>query len=191
MTPDKSKVLLLGLGNDILTDDGVGLHIVREIRGRLHGREDIDVIDTCEMGLSLLDMLIDYPCLVLVDAVQTHQAPPGSLHEVGLDDLTILPLMAPHYFGIGEIMALGRQLGLKVPECVRIFAVEVMDPFTVNTRMTAPLHQAMPHLVETVMDAVLTMAETEPLAAGMERLCVTRSSGFEIGSENTCHPVQV
>ena len=54
---EKNKVLLLGLGNDILSDDGVGLHIVREIRNRLNGREDIDVIDTCEMGLSLLDMI--------------------------------------------------------------------------------------------------------------------------------------
>ena len=163
MSAKRAKVLLLGLGNDILTDDGVGLHIVREIRNRLNGRDDIDVIDTCEMGLSLLDMIVDYTDLVLVDAVQTRQSPPGTIQEITLGDMKILPLMAPHFFGIGEIMAMGRQLGMNVPVRVRIFAVEAGDPFTVNTRMTPPLELAMPHLVQTVMDAVLATAE--PVAA--------------------------
>lgn len=158
MNAIKPKVLLLGLGNDILSDDGVGLHIVREIRARLGGRGDIEVIDTCEMGLSLLDMIVDYENLVLVDAVQTRQAPPGTLQEIALDDMKILPLMAPHFFGIGEIMAMGRQLGMNVPRRVRIFAVEAGDPFTVNTQMTTPLIQALPSLVGAVMAAVLEMA---------------------------------
>jgi hydrogenase maturation protease len=166
MTSHTAKVILLGLGNDILSDDGVGLHIVREIRSRLEGRGDIDVIDTCEMGLSLLDMIVDYTDLVLVDAVQTHQVPPGTMREIALTDMKILPLMAPHFFGIGEIMALGRQLGMNVPSRVRIFAVEAGDPFTVNTRMTAPLDQAMPQLVETVMAAAVAMAEPAPMCSG-------------------------
>jgi hydrogenase maturation protease len=164
MTAIKSKVLLLGLGNDILSDDGVGLHIVREIRTRLSGSEGIDTIDTCEMGLSLLDMIVDYECLVLVDAVQTRQVPPGTIQEITLDDMKILPLMAPHFFGIGEIMAMGRQLGMNVPGRVRIFAIEAGDPFTVSIRMTAPLNDAMPQLVSTVLDAALAMVR-EPAGA--------------------------
>jgi hydrogenase maturation protease len=154
MSDPNPKILLLGLGNDILTDDAVGLNIAREIRRRLPDRAHVEVKDTCEMGLSLLDYIVGYRDLVLVDAVQTGQAPPGFLHEVGLDDLKVLPGMSPHFLGIGEILALGRVLSMDVPKRVKVFAVEVADPLTLGTQITPALRQAMPSIIERVMAAV-------------------------------------
>jgi len=75
------KVLVLGLGNDILGDDAVGLNIAREIRKRLSASDPMEVRETCEMGLSLLDDIVGFEELVLLDAVQTGRAPPGFVHE--------------------------------------------------------------------------------------------------------------
>ena len=153
------RLLVLGLGNDILCDDAIGLHVVRELRRRLAASTNIEVMETAEMGLSLLDFIVGYEALVLVDAVQTGQAPPGFLHELDGSDLKALPGGSPHFLGVGEMLALGRKLGLKMPDQVRIFAIEVADPFTVSTQMTPTLEQALPGLVAHVRDLCFGLAE--------------------------------
>jgi hydrogenase maturation protease len=161
MTSERQRpILLLGLGNDILTDDAVGLHIVREVRRRLGEWPACEACECEEMGLSLLDYIVGYRDLVLVDAVQTRQAPPGYLHEVGMDDLKILPVMTPHFLGIGEILALGRKLDLPMPGRVRIFAVEVENPFTLGTSMTPVIQSALPGVVDRLLGVLRELAGT-------------------------------
>ena len=106
--------LVLGLGNDILCDDAIGLNIVRELRSRLAGVDGVDVKETMEMGLALLDFIVGYRRLILIDSVQTGQSPPGFLHEMEGADLKILPARTPHFLGVGETLALGRMLGMPV-----------------------------------------------------------------------------
>ena len=152
------RLLLLGLGNDILTDDAIGLVVVREVSRRLTGLEGVEAKECVEMGLALLDFIVGWRELVVVDAVQTGQAPPGHVHEVDCLGLKTLRGAAPHFFGVGEALALGKELGLSMPNEVRIFAVEVADPFTMGTELTAALRAALPSIVERVTNAVLAHA---------------------------------
>ena len=151
-----SKTLLLGLGNDILTDDAIGLRIAAALRERFADEEDITVAETAEMGLSLLDFIAGFDTLVLVDAIQTPKATPGFVHEIEGDDLQTVPAISPHFLGVGETLALGRKLGLSVPRKVKIFAVEVQDPFTVGTQLTPALQAALPFIVEQIAKVVRT-----------------------------------
>lgn len=112
------------------------------------------------MGLSLLDFITGYDGLVVVDAVQTGQMPPGAMQEIDLESIQVLPATAPHFLGLGEIFALARELGLPMPSRVKIFAIEVGDAFTVSTRMTEPLQQALPSMVERILDALEEMARS-------------------------------
>jgi hydrogenase maturation protease len=157
---EKRRVLVLGLGNDILTDDAVGLRTAREVRRQLGDWPNLVVVECEEMGLSLLDHIVGFQDLVLVDAVQTKKAAPGFLHEVGLDDLSILPSMTPHFFGIGEALDLGRRLEMQVPDRVRIFAVEVEDPFTLGTSLSPAVKEAMPAMVERIIACLDELART-------------------------------
>jgi hydrogenase maturation protease len=148
------KLLLLGLGNDILCDDAVGLRVAEAVRERLVGRTNVAVIQSAEMGLALLDLIVGFDTLLIVDAVQTSQAKPGFVHEIGGDDLKSLAVISPHFLGVGEAIALGKELGLHVPGRVKIFAVEVQDPFTVGTQMTPAMEEALPQIIERVMREV-------------------------------------
>lgn len=141
------RVLLLGLGNDILTDDAIGLHIARQLRAELAGHPVIEARETTEMGLALLDFMTGYDAVLLVDAIQTGQAPPGFLHELEPAGLTQLTGRTPHFLGVGETLALGRELGLPMPRQVKILAVEVADPFTLGTAITPLLRAALPEAV--------------------------------------------
>jgi hydrogenase maturation protease len=134
MTP--ARVLVLGLGNDILTDDAVGLHIAAAVRTRLAGVTDVEVKATTEMGLALLDEIAGHDCLVLVDSVQTGRVPAGHIHEMDPGEFTGVLTTVPHFLGIRETLVLGNLLGLPMPADVKIVAVEVEDPFTLGTALT-------------------------------------------------------
>ncbi len=143
------SVLVLGLGNDLLTDDAVGLQVVRTAGPRLAGCPGIAVRETMEMGLALLDEIAGFDALVLVDSIQTGEAPAGHIHEIALAALAGRHNTAPHFVGVGETLALGGALGLPMPTRGRILAIEVTDPFTLGLCLTP------------------TVAETVPLAADL------------------------
>ena len=156
--PTAPRVLLLGLGNDILTDDAIGLHVVRRLQAQLAGHASVDVRETTEMGLALLDFMTGYSAVVIVDSIQTGRSAPGTVHELDAAALKQLTGRTPHFLGVGETLALGGHLGLAMPEQVRIFAIEVEDPFTLNTDMTPALEAALPGIVERIAARLKALA---------------------------------
>jgi hydrogenase maturation protease len=141
--PNANKVLILGLGNDLLTDDAVGLHVARAAGARLAGERGVVVRETMEMGLALLDEIVGFDGLVLVDSIQTGQAPVGHIHEFNMAALAGRRISTPHFLGVAETLALGRRLGLAMPGNVWIIAIEVADPFTLATQMTSGVEHAV------------------------------------------------
>ncbi len=149
-----SRILLLGLGNDILSDDAIGLRVVAALRERL-ARKNITVLESSEMGLALLDLIVGFESVAIVDAVQTGKAPAGFVHEIDGNDLQASATLSPHFLGIGEMLAFGTRLGLSMPKSVRIFAIEVADPFTVGTALTAALEKAFPRILDQLAVALV------------------------------------
>jgi hydrogenase maturation protease len=141
------RLLILGLGNDILTDDAIGLRVVRGLRPELADLPAIELQETTEMGLALLDYMTGYFAAFIVDSIQTGQAEPGFIHELDASALRRLTGGSPHFLGVGETLALGGKLGLPMPGEVRIFAIETQDPFTLGTRMTPALEGVLPAIV--------------------------------------------
>lgn len=145
-------VRVIGLGNDLLGDDAFGLIVARQVRDRAGGR--IPVVETIESGLRLLDHLEGAERAVVVDAVQTGAAPPGTLYRVEETDFEKTPGGSPHYVGLFETLELGRALGLPVPGTVTIVAVETRDCTTVGGELDPAVRAAIPaaiHCVEQVI----------------------------------------
>jgi hydrogenase maturation protease len=88
--------------------------------------------------------------LVVIDSVQTGRVPPGHLHEVDEAHINTLPGMSPHFLGVGEILTLGRLMGLPVPERVCLFAVEAEDSHTLGTDLSDSVALALPGVVDRV-----------------------------------------
>lgn len=141
-------ILALGLGNDILSDDAIGLLVARQLRRDLGEHPAIEVQETTEMGLALLDFLTGRHAVLLVDAIQTGAVPPGNLLELDPPRWESTVGRNPHFLGVGETLALGRQLRLPMPRQIKILAVEVADPFTLGTTLTPPVHAALPRAVD-------------------------------------------
>ena len=89
-----------------------------------------------------------------MDSIQTGKEAPGFLHELDAPALNQLTGRTPHFVGVSETLALGKQLGLAMPEQVRIFAIEVEDPFTLGTALTPALQAALPATVARILTAL-------------------------------------
>lgn len=147
-TRTAAPVLVLGLGNDILTDDAIGLLIARELRQRFAGDAHIQVEETTEMGLALLDLITGHRVVVIIDSIQTGKRSPGTLHELDPASFKAFVGATPHFLGVSETIELGKQLGLPMPDTVKILGVEVADPFTLGTKLSPALAAALPGLVQ-------------------------------------------
>ncbi len=156
------RVLVLGLGNDVLSDDAAGLLIAEAVRARLAGEPAIEAKATTEMGLALLDEIVDRESVILIDSVQTGRVPPGHIHEPAMEDLSRVLTTAPHFLGVGETLALGKHLGLAMPKEVRIFAIEVADPFTLGTDLSPAVRQAVAAAADRVTAKARELAARPP-----------------------------
>jgi len=145
------RALVLGLGNELRGDDAVGLRVAMEVQRRTGSRRDVEVISTGETGLALLDFFEGRTDVVIIDAVATGRAAPGTIYRLDGDALPELRGAAPHALGVGEILALGWRIGLAMPRRVTLLAVEVADASTIGAELSPSVRAALPTLVERVL----------------------------------------
>ena len=146
------RILVLGLGNDLLADDAIGHLAAAELGPRLAGRADVEA--TALHGLALLDVLAGYDAAVVLDAACTGARPVGEVHEIDPATLARIESPSPHFAGFPEMLDLADRLGLHFPRKLRILAVEVLDPFTIGGAVTPAVRDALPELCERAERAV-------------------------------------
>jgi len=133
--------LILGIGNPILTDDGVGIEIAHRLK---EVRPDLNIEETNEAAIILLDYVIGYDKLI--------QGRPGELYKLGLDDFkkaTDFP--SSHGIDIATAFEVGKSLGCKMPESVSIYAVEVRDNSNFSERCTEEVEVKIPSIVKRII----------------------------------------
>lgn len=148
---------MLGLGNPILTDDGVGIYVVRVLAARC-SRDDLAFAEACVGGLRLLEIIAGYERVIILDAIRTPGGQPGHLHRLRPDDLQAsLHTGSTHDLTLPGALALGRGLGLPLPddEAITILAVEVEDVTTFGETCTPLVQAAISRVAQLVLEEVL------------------------------------
>ena len=157
------KILVLGLGNPILSDDGVGIHVARAVAKHC-SRDDVTLTEASVGGLRLLDVVAGYERIIMVDAIQTRDGKPGDLYRLSPNDLKVsLHSGSTHDLSLPGALALGRNLGMTLPddEAIVIIAVEVEDVLTFGEECTLAVAAAIPHAVEAVLAELEDLGSTD------------------------------
>lgn len=142
---------MLGVGNPILSDDGVGIHIARRLRELdLPG---VSVEELAASGLELLDMVIGYDELVIVDSIKTEGGRPGDFYELEEKDFEkSIHGSSPHGINIATALALGRKIvPEKMPKRVLFIAVEADDVVNVSEKLTDKVQEAVPRVIDRIV----------------------------------------
>jgi hydrogenase maturation protease len=146
------KTLVLGLGNPILSDDGVGIRVAQEVGEKLKDPQ-ITVSETSAAGLSLLDSIVGYDKVIIIDAVQTREGHAGQIYRMGLQDFSSAKhFSSPHQINLITALELGKMLDLAMPQEITIFAVEAKDITNFSEKCTPEVERAIPEAVKMVME---------------------------------------
>ena len=151
------KTLVLGLGNPILADDGVGIHIVRAAAAQCFPENGLAFAEASVGGLRLLDLLAGYDRVILVDATQTRDGQPGEFYWLDPGDLDAsLHSGCTHDLSLASALSLGRRLGMQLPgdKDLSILAVEVEDVLTLWETCTPAVARAIPQAADALLDKV-------------------------------------
>jgi hydrogenase maturation protease len=117
--------VVVGLGNEIAGDDGVGIQVARNLGRLLEHTPTVDVVALPWAGLALLDVLRGHDRAAIVDCLTTGDRPPGTL--VRLDEQGLagsVRLNSFHDIAFPTAMDLGRRMGWDLPSQVAIWGVE-------------------------------------------------------------------
>lgn len=159
------KTLVLGMGNTILRDDGIGIHVVREAAERSR-QENVDFSEASVGGLRILDVIQGYERVVMVDAIQTRHGQPGDIYRLYPQDLKVsLHAGSSHDVSLPAALALGRGMGWSLPDDgdFVIIAIEVEDPFTFGDTCTPAVAKAVPRAVDAVLAELKSAADDASL----------------------------
>ncbi len=143
------KTIVIGLGNTILRDDGVGVYVARALVERLRGTADVREAELA--GLDLLEMLKGYDRAFIVDAIQLDGERAGDVFRMRPDDIRITPRLASfHDIDIVTALALGKRLGFPMPAEVVIFGVQAADCLTLGEECTDAVSAVVPVLADEI-----------------------------------------
>jgi hydrogenase maturation protease len=153
------KTLILGLGNPILTDDGVGVLVAREIERRIDKKAhpDLVITEASVGGLRLMEAVLDYQLVVLIDAyyLNPETTNPGKIHRLELEDLrAVTPTQhstSAHDTSLIIALDAAQEMGYQIPENFIIYAVEVENILDFSETPTPAVAAAIPIVAEMVI----------------------------------------
>jgi hydrogenase maturation protease len=144
------RIVVVGLGNPVLTDDAVGLQVAQALAERL-AAAPVDVIQASWGGMRFIDLLAGYDRAVIVDAIEWKRGPPGTIYRLTADEaIPTLRAVSFHDMSMGSALALGRALDIPLPVEVVFFAVEALETRTFSEVMTPAVAAAVPEVVRRV-----------------------------------------
>ena len=145
------KTLVLGMGTPILCDDSVGIRVAQEI-GRKVNDPQVTVAETSAAGLSLLDSIVGYDKVIIIDAIQTEKGEAGQIYRMGTADFSLTKhFSSPHQINLATALELGKMLNLEMPRQITVFAVEARDITSFSEKCTPEVQKAVPEAVKMVL----------------------------------------
>lgn len=153
------KTILLGLGNPILTDDGIGVHVVEAVRADLPATADVTVRAVSVGGLRLMEEMIGFDRAVVVDAWRCAPASAGAWRRLTWAELhercPTRHSLSDHDTNLTTALAIGRTLNLPLPQTVTVFAVDVANLTDFGDSLSPAVAEAVPAIVAAVRQELL------------------------------------
>ena len=150
------KTIVIGVGNPILQDDGVGIHVANQLRQHVN-HPDVTFDEALTGGMNLLDLILGYDKAILIDAVNIKNAKNGEVRRFQLSDFPSAHSNNPHDVTLLEALKLAERLGEKrIPNEIVIIGIVLKEiPYVFGDQLSSKIAAAVPQAVK------LTISELE------------------------------
>lgn len=136
-----NPILILGLGNELLCDDAIGIRLVNEFK-ELYKSEEIDFLTSCNGGLEIVELISGYEMVIIIDAIKTQKGIPGSIYHFTPADFTdTLHVSSFHDISFLTALKLAAYTEMKVPECINIIAIEIVEDLLFSGEFSEPVRK--------------------------------------------------
>ena len=145
------KTIILGIGNPILRDDGVGIHVAEELKKQIKNKE-ITIDSAFTGGMNLLDLIVDHDRAILIDAIKIKNAKPGDVDLYPLTELSAFHTTNPHDLSLPQAIDMAKRLGEKrIPKDIRIVGINLGElPTEFGENLSPEILNSIPKAVKAV-----------------------------------------
>lgn len=149
----KDKILVLGIGNLLKKDDGVGVHVVQYLQNNnIPVPDNVDVLDGGIAGFDLIQHMIQYNRIIIIDALKV-QDKPGSIYKFNAKHLiSKSPNVSLHELGIAEVLELLKIKGA-APD-VDVIGIVPEDVHSIDMTLSPLVEESIPKVVDLILDSV-------------------------------------
>jgi len=149
------KTIILGIGNLILGDDGVGVHIANELKKHINS-PNITVDEAITGGMNLLDLLLGYDKAIIIDAVKSKNSEKGEVKKILLSDFTTMHSCNPHDVSLVEAIDMAKKLGEdRIPKEIVIIGIMMKEiPCEFGEELSEKIVAAVPKAVEMTLNEI-------------------------------------
>ena len=146
-----AETVVIGLGNVVLSDDGLGVHALRRLRRRCSTSGHVELIEGGTAGLLLLPYLADARRAIIIDAIDTGAAPGTLVRLAGEDWASIFAIrVSPHDVGLRDLLGAAQLSGAWPRELVLHGAQPAST--AIGTELSAPVAAALDPLVCAILN---------------------------------------
>ena len=150
----KPETLILGIGNEILTDDGIGPKLVKQLEKE--SSLGNAVYETASMGgLDILEFIKEFNIVIFIDAIKTKGGIPGDIYYLTTENFReTLHLSSLHDISFLHAIELGRQLQIKVPEEIHIIAIEIVEDLVFDDKFSPEIEERYEEIYTSVKNHI-------------------------------------
>jgi hydrogenase maturation protease len=153
------KTLVLGIGNDILTDDGIGPRLVKDIQEHQY-RENVHFKNAFLGGLEILELIRDFEKVIFIDAIITKDGIPGTVYHFMIEDFQeTLHLSNLHDVNFLTSLELGKRMNLSLPSEIHIIAIEIVEDRVFSDHFSPGIEEQYPKILGSVITILRTLIQ--------------------------------
>jgi hydrogenase maturation protease len=144
------RIAVVGLGNPLQGDDGVGLIVAQSVFAILRHEHGVDLLDCSVPDARLAERLIGYRRAVIVDALIDAPAKVGTVKRVEIARHFDRPSLSLHTSGFQNILALAQMVGIAIPRQIQIYGIVIRQPRIYCEGLSRELGSKIPEVVRAI-----------------------------------------
>lgn len=150
----EDKTIIIGLGNPLLGDDGVGIKVVEEMRRRI---KNVTMVEGSIAEFEVVELMEGYERAIIIDGVKTKERKVGEFWELKLEELKKYKKWfhrSSHGMDLWTAVELGKKLGYNLPKKINIYVMEVKDNSTFKEGLTHEVKKSLPRFINYLISQI-------------------------------------
>jgi hydrogenase maturation protease len=149
------KTIVLGIGNLILGDDGVGIHVANELKNHIND-PTITIDEAITGGMNLLDLILGYDKAIIIDAVKSDKGEHGTVKRIPIGDFNTMHSCNPHDVSLMEAIQMAQKMGeTRIPKEIIIIGIMMKTiPCEFGEQLSIDIQKAVPDAIQLALNEI-------------------------------------